>query len=308
MNILKDFSKKDDKRRIITIGSFDGLHRAHRLLIEKTVETAKITGEVASAITFSYDFAKKNSQTAGLILPYSEKTAIFEQLGIEDLYNVPFTDEIMHTSAEEFVRDVLARNLGVTQLVLGDDARFGSDMVGVSEIGRICEKYEVKIHIVQEVRINSNRVSSSLIRRMLKDGVVGDELKQYLGRYYTITSNVVHGNNFGNKIGFPTANIEVDKELILPKNGVYYAECIIGDKKYNSALNIGCKPSVENSYFGIEAFILDFSGDIYGQEIKIIPKKFLRDEIKYDSIDKLTEQIDKDASQVRILANRNEIV
>lgn len=303
MNITEDFNKKDDKKRAITMGSFDALHKAHRLLIESTVEISKQKNATPSAITFCYKPNLKKKNNGKYILPKEEKIRLFEQMGIADLYLVFFDKKIKSMSADQFVKDILVDNLGVTDLVLGDDARFGNDMLGVDELEKICKKHNVRFKVIGEVRINDKRVSSTLIREMLDKGIVGAELEQYLGRPYIISSEVVHGNNYGNKIGFPTANLEIGPEQIMPKNGVYYAECIIDGEKYVTAISIGNKPSVKNPHYGLEAHILDFDKNIYGKKITVIPKKYLRAEIKFDKIEDLVLQMNSDVETVRKLSN-----
>ncbi len=301
MRIYENFEINDNNNRTITIGDFDGVHIGHTKLIEKTIDISQKTGTLSCALTFKFNTANIMSNKIKYLCTVQEKIILFEQTGIDELYIIEFNEDIRKKTSLDFIQNVLVDRLNVKNLVLGDDAKLGSDRLSIDSIKKVCDSIGVNLYCLSQIQYNNKRITSSYIRSMIIDGVVGDELREFLGRDYSFVGEVVHGNSFGKILGFPTANIVIDSSLVVPKYGVYYATCQIDDKIFNAGINIGDKPSVDNSYFGLEAFLLDFDDDIYGKKIKINLKKFIRPEEKFDSIEKLKEQISKDIENIRKL-------
>lgn len=299
MKIYDRFDIGDKERRTITIGNFDGLHTGHMKLIEKTIDIARKNSQKSSALTFKFHTNNINENKVKYLCTLRQKLDLFEKTGIDELFLIEFDNNIKTKKTQEFIKNILIDKLNVSNLVLGDDSKLGSDRLDICGIKNVCENSAIKLYTLSQVEIEGKRVTSSLIRNMITNGIVGKELVKFLGRDYYLEGEVIKGNSFGRKLGFPTANIDLSSNVVIPKYGVYYAVCELDGKKYHSGINIGNKPSVENNYFGVEAFLLDFNDNIYGRKIKIDLKKYMREEIKFETIKELKNQMEKDINQIR---------
>jgi riboflavin biosynthesis protein ribF len=301
MKIYENFEVEKKYKRSITIGDFDGLHNGHMPLIKKTIETAKNKGYVSCALTFRFNTANLSNNKVKYLCDIDEKIELFKKSGIDELFIIEFCNEIKNTNVYDFISKILVDKLNVKYLLLGDDAKLGSDRLDIHGIEEVCKICKVDFFSLSQVQIDNIRVTSSHIRSLIANGVVDENLTKFLGRDYCFSGEVVHGNGLGVKLGFPTANIMLNSSLVLPKFGVYYAVCEIDGKRYDSAINIGDKPTVDNNYLGLEAFIFDFNEDIYGKKIKIYLKKFIRKEEKFKNLDELINQMKKDVEDIRKL-------
>lgn len=306
MKLYKNFDIEDRFPRTMTIGNFDGLHIGHKKLIEESISIAKSFNQKSSVLTFFTHTANMNNDKIKYISTIEQKLKLFEDMNVDELFMISFNEEIKSTKAKDFVKNILLDRLNVQNLVLGDDAKLGSDRLDINGIKLICDELKLKLFKLDEVDVNGKRVTSTLIRNMIMNGIVGEELLPYLGRTYFLEGEVVHGNNFGKELGFPTANIIIDSNLVVPKYGVYYATCELDGDLYRAGINIGNKPSVENSYFGVEAFLIDFNENIYGKRIKINLLKHMRDEIKFSTIDELKRQIGLDIKYIKELYKKGD--
>lgn len=303
MKVYNEIIKFDDNRRAITIGAFDGIHNGHKLLINKTIYIARKYKIKSTVITFnqeSVDNLLKNSST--FLISSKQKLKILEQMGIDEVFNLKFDKSIMNTSSDDFLA-LLKMNLNINYLVLGFDAKIGSDQRNVYQIDEYCKDNKIKLYITPEFSIKNEKVSSTKIKNLIKQGIIGEELIKNLGREYGIRGKIIHGDNIGKKtFGFPTANIEPDFPYVLPKNGVYYCKIKINRSAfYDAAVNIGNKPTIKNkkSNFTVEAFIYGFDNNIYNENIELIFKKFIREEKKFNSYNELKKQIELDVKKIR---------
>ena len=299
MKIYENFDVEKNIKRAITIGDFDGLHNGHMQLIRKTIEIAKNNDYISCALTFKFNTANLSNNNVKYLCDLNEKIELFKKSGIDELFIIEFCEEIKSTNVYDFISKILVDKLNVKYLILGDDAKLGSDRLDIYGIADVCKSCDVDFYSISQIQIDNIRVTSSYIRSLIADGIVDDKLTKFLGREYYFTGEVVHGNGLGVKLGFPTANIMLNSSLIVPKFGVYYAIAEIDGKKYDCAINIGDKPTVDNNYRGLEAFIFDFDKDIYGEKIKIYLKKFIRKEEKFKNLDELKTQIKKDVENIR---------
>ena len=202
-------------------------------------------------------------------------------------------------SAEQFIVKILKDKIHAKKIVVGHDFTFARNKEGNADVLRdMGHEYGIEVEIVQPIKINGIRVSSTFIRELISEGRV-DEIPQYLGTHYVIEGEIIHGKANGRKMGYPTANISLKDQIINPKNGIYASRVIIDGKKYFGATNVGMNPTVNGKYLSIETNILDFNEDIYGKRVRIEFLEKIRDEKKFESLDELRKQLDLDTGFVR---------
>ncbi|HSQ87908.1 bifunctional riboflavin kinase/FAD synthetase [Romboutsia sp.] len=300
MATIKSINEIDNiNMSVITIGNFDGLHKGHQVLIKKAVEYGMKNNIKSVAFTFENhpgNYFVPNSIKN--IISNEEKINRLKNLGIDLIVSIPFDEYMTKISPQEFVEDILVNKLGVEKIIVGYDFTFARNKEGNTDLLKILShKYKYKLDVVKPIKINGMRVSSTYIRSLVTQGSVCD-VKNYLGYNYEIEGIVIHSKKLGRTIGFPTANIEVDKDMIIPKNGIYATKVHIEDKMYYGATNIGYNPTVNGEKLSIETNILEFNEDIYGKVIKVEFLERIRDEKKFSSLDELKSQLEKDTNHV----------
>ena len=296
MNIIRDTHPQALTPSVATIGFFDGVHLGHRHLINQ-VKMAALNGWCSSIITFPVHPRQviQSDYQPSLLSSPEEKIELLASTGIDNCILLPFTRELSQLTAWEFMQ-LLYEQYQVRMLVIGYDHRFGHNRAETFEdycrYGR-----ELGIHIMQATAYTQeqDKVSSSAIRRALLSGEVSTATK-YLGYPYFLQGTIVSGYQVGRKIGFPTANLQVDfSNKLIPSIGVYAVYVYVNGQKYKGMLNIGHRPTLNNGTdLSIEVHILDFEGDIYHQPMRIEFVDFLRAEAKFNSVEELTLQIQKD--------------
>lgn len=294
---------------IATIGFFDGVHRGHRYLIEQVKEEAAVRGIRSALITFSVHPRKvMNAEFCPeLLTTQDEKLALLAETGVDYCIVLDFTPEISQLTAREFMTDLLKARCQVQGLVIGYDHRFGHNRSeGFEDYCRYGEAIGMKVIHAQACLYEGIHVSSSAIRTYLHKGDVG-MADLCLGYDYFLDGTVVGGYQVGRKIGFPTANLKVeDPDKLIPADGVYAVHVSFDGVTYDGMLNIGHRPTMNNgTHRSIEVNILRFHSDIYEKTIRLSFVKYLRPEIKFDSIDALVEQMRKDQEEVEILFDIN---
>lgn len=305
---MKIINKEDNKRRrIAAVGMYDGVHAGHRFLIKFLRGEAAARGLTPSVVTFvRHPLATVRPLDAPrLLTSLEERMNLLEKEGVEDCILLTFNDKMRRQSAHEFLSG-LKRKYGVEALVVGFNNRFGHDRAeGLEQYRAIGREIGMEVMDAPEYRGKGNQISSSVIREHLRHGRV-DEAATALGRPYKIFGVVVNGNRLGRSIGFPTANVEAsDKEILIPARGVYAAYVTTPDGIRRGAMvNIGTRPTVSNDEKSeteavIEAHIFDYTGYIYDEEIAVEFISRLRDEKKFESVDKLRAQLEKDAAAAR---------
>ena len=300
MNIIKNTYPQTLAPTVATIGFFDGVHLGHRYLINQVKIAASQCGWCSSIITFPVHPRQviQSDYQPQLLSSPEEKIELLSQTGIDNCILLPFTQELSRLTAYEFMQ-LLYEQYKVRMLVIGYDHRFGHNRAETFEdycrYGR-----ELGIHIMQAMAYTQeqDKVSSSAIRRALLSGDVMTAQK-YLGYNYFLEGTIVGGYQVGRKIGFPTANLRVDfPNKLIPSIGVYAVHVSVNGQQYKGMLNIGHRPTINNGTdLSIEVHILDFEGDIYNQKMRIEFIGFLRPEIKFDSVDELVLQIQKDKEE-----------
>lgn len=307
---MKIFNSLDEiqniENTVVALGNFDGVHIGHRELIRRAMESAKIAGMKSAVFTFSNH--PKNLISEGKvknILYQQQKVKIIEELGIDYLFNIPFTKEICHMPPTEYVDKILIEKFKMKEVYCGFNYHFGYKAMG--NINLLTELSLIRgfgIHVMEPYKIGEDVVSSTLIRNLIKDGAV-DKCKTFLGRNYSISGKVVVGEQNGRKFGFPTCNIVIDSTMITPPNGVYVTFCNVDGHRYPAITNVGVKPTVGIFDKNIETHIFDIDEDLYGKEINVEFLKKIRDEIKFNSIEELKKQISDDCIMVKAFHRRN---
>lgn len=302
MKYITDLSKEQFHNSIVTLGKFDGNHIGHQLLFNTTIDLKKQkSGYKAVIFTFDVHVSKViNNENVQTIFSHEEKTFKEYEDNIDYVVEFPFNNETKNMSPESFVKDILVDKLDTKDIVVGVDFCFGKDRKGnVSLLKEYGKKYNFNIHALNKVKYNNNEVSSTLIKQELVKGNLED-VNIMLGNPFSIKGNVLHGKHFGHTIGFPTVNFIVPDEKIMPPNGVYATKTIIGEKEYLSITNVGTRPTFDDGdKRTVETNIFDFDDDIYGQNVEVRFYKYIRPEKKFEDIDKLKSEIEKNAQYVR---------
>lgn len=286
---------------VVTIGKFDGVHRGHRMLLNDICRERR-PGQKAVVFTFDINPASfLAGKPYGVIYSAQEKCFLMERLGLDMLINYPFDLETSRMQADEFITDILAGQLGAKVIAVGRDCRFGYRRHGdVSLLQRFSKKCGYKLHIFDKKANDGGIISSTRIREAIVKGDM-ETAAQMLGEPFMIYGKVMHGQKLGRKLGMPTINQIPARGKVLPPNGVYFSRVEIeGMKKvYTGITNIGIKPTVGSAGILAETHIMDFSGDLYGKDCRILLYHFQRGEKKFSSIDELSEQMHKDMDMGR---------
>ncbi len=287
----------------LAIGVFDGVHRGHQAIIRRMVAGARRAGAPAVVLTFHphpQDVLKGLRQPFYLTLP-EERAALLGALGVDVVVTQEFTRELASRPGEAFLRQ-LKRHLGFTHLWVGYDFAMGRARdTDTARLHALQDKYAYHLEILRPVAVEGETISSSKIRAWLREGKV-ERANRGLGRPYTLKGEVVPGDGRGRQIGIPTANIRPPAERLIPARGVYACRVRIGASLYRAATNIGIRPTFDGASSPpqtVEAHILDFRGDLYGEEIEVQFLHHLRDERRFAGVQDLQEQIRQDIQRVR---------
>ena len=291
------------KDRVIALGFFDGVHLGHGALLRRTAEEAARRGCVPAVFTF--DRPPKEVVTGVpcplINSPEDRRDLVRRLYGIQDVLMVPFDNEMMTTSWEDFVTEILVRRYHAVHLVAGHDHHFGHKNQGTPELlADKCRELGLGCDIIPKVEVGGITVSSTYIRRLLELGQVR-RANRFLGHPHTLTGTVRHGRGIGSSQLFPTANLAVPPHVLVPSHGVYAALATLEDGAcYAAVTNVGVRPTVHNGPdVTVEACLLDFQGDLYGRRLRLEFFDHLRQEIRFDSLDALRAQIHSDAETTR---------
>ncbi len=296
-------------RPVVTLGIFDGVHRGHKLLLNRLVTLARQESGESVVITFSPHprlILAKDNLNLSFLSTMEEKTALLDKANIDHLIILEFNKDFSSIPACDFIKEVLIKKVGTSRLVMGYNNRFGTGGEGdFSAIKHCSESLGLKVEQMQGLQTDAGIISSSLIRKALQNGNL-DEANSLLGYYYSLTGIVAMGRKLGRKLGFPTANIKPDDRYkLIPGNGVYAVEVQLSGTEYKGMLSIGSNPTVNNDpdVRNIEVNILDFEGDIYNKRISVLFRNRLRDEKKFENTDQLVEQMKLDREHtIRLLS------
>lgn len=303
MRLLRQNQVDIEVQRIAVVGTFDGVHRGHRFLLDFMLSQAQQRHLEPSVITFSQHplTVIRPQNVPKQLTTIDERINMLQECGVESCIMLDFDDKLRCQSARQFL-EMIRNDYRVKVLVIGFNTRFGCDCIDSFEEYQRLGK-EVGVEVIQAPEYGSG-ICSSAIRRMIKEGaVVG--ANEALGYRYAITGKVVEGKQLGRTIGFPTANVEVyDEKKLIPPFGVYIVEVYMSHlaKTYRGMLNIGSRPTVDvtNAPMSIEVHIIDYEGDLYGKTLRVEFVRFLRDECRFASIDDLVEQLSSDREQAKM--------
>lgn len=287
-------------KTIITIGTFDGVHIGHKKILQKVVAEAKKNNLTSAVLTFFPHprFILNQNSDLKLLNTIEEKKALLNSTGLDALLIHPFDQEFANLSPEQFVKKILVDQLKISKIIIGYDHRFGKNRAAdINDLIQFGTKYNFEVEQISAQELNEIAISSTKIRTALSNGDIS-LANSYLGYPYSFSGKVIKGKQIGRTIGFPTANIEIQEPLkLLPKNGVYIVKCLVKNQEVNGIMNIGNRPTVNGTSQSIEVHLLNFGEDIYGLEITVKMIDFIRNEQKFENLDQLRSQIQKDKIQ-----------
>ena len=294
-NSIFEFSAT--KKTIITLGTFDGVHLGHQAILKKLVNATE-NGTYESLVLTFYPHPRmvlNQEGTMHLLNTIEEKTILLEKSGIDHLIVHPFDEKFSKLSAEAFVKSVLVDQLNIHKIIIGYDHRFGENRsANITDLIEFGKKYNFEVVQINAEEINEITVSSTKIRTALLDGAI-EFANQYLGYDYFFSGKVIKGKQLGRTIGFPTANIILlESYKLIPKNGVYVVYSTINNKSEYGMMNIGYNPTVGENNKTIEVHFFDLNEDLYDKIVNVSIVKFIRTEEKFESIDALKMQLNKD--------------
>lgn len=298
MDIIYAETIVDYDGTVVALGNFDGLHVAHTTIIRNGIKYAREHNLKSGVLLFDENTKEiTGKKHIELITPNEAKLELLEREKPDFVYLRKFTREFMQNSPEEFVR-LLIKNLKVKAVCVGYDYSFGYKAQGdVAALKRFGEKYGFKVLVTDAIRIDDEIVSSTLIREMIKSGDM-EKAERFLGRRFCVQGNVMRGFGNGTKMGIPTANVDYDRNMALPLEGVYAGITYVDGRRLKSVINVGKNLTFDAKAITIESHILDFNEDIYGKHIRVSFAKRMRGVIKFDSVDELINQIKSDIKQV----------
>lgn len=311
MQLIKDLGALDKPltNPVLTIGNFDGVHRGHLALFEKVKERAAAIGGCSTVMTFEPHPVRVMKPGNGplLITRTSKKIELIGCAGIDVLLCIPFNREFADISAEDFIKSILIGKIGTKELVVGYDYAFGRNREGnIPLLKKMGGKLGFALHLVEPIHVEKMLVSSTSIRQLIQEGRLA-EARILLGRDYQVEGTVVRGHRRGGALlGYPTANLKPEDEL-LPKTGVYAVSVLIRGTTYNGVTNVGYNPTFGDKALSVETHILDFSEDIVGERITLSFLHRLRDEKTFGSAKELVDWISQDIRKARAWFEENAI-
>lgn len=301
MNILKTtnsiFNYKKDKKTILTLGTFDGVHIGHQKILSKLVKESKKRDCESIVLTFFPHprMVLKQDEKILLLNTIKEKSDLIEEIGINNLIIHPFDTTFSELSAEDFVKKILVDQFNIGKIIIGYDHKFGKNRsANIDDLILLGKKYNFEVEQISAKEINDISISSTKIRTALLNGKI-ELANDYLGHPYSLTGKVIEGKKIGRTIGFATANLKIEEDYkLVPKNGVYIVSSVINNITYYGMMNIGTNPTVKGNSNSIEIHFFNFNEDIYSLKLKVNLLSKIRDEQKFDSLGDLKNQLNSD--------------
>jgi len=296
---IDEFAASGKDRNVVTTGTFDGVHLGHRTILERVGSIAKTKNTESVLLTFHphpREVLFPDSAKMFFLTTLEEREELLEKLGIQNLIIHQFTKELSQVSAIDYVKDIIVAKLKTETLVIGHDHHFGNGRKGsIKELEEWGPIYNFNVEEMPPLKFGDIAISSSKIRNALQS----DDLQMantYLGYHFFIHAKVIHGMKLGStKLGYPTANLEIDfQNKIVPSDGIYAVYINVGDRKYKGMMSIGTNPTIANKGRSMEVNIFDFNQDIYGKTVKVSFLKKIRNEEKFGNLDKLKAALDRD--------------
>lgn len=303
---MKTFSSLYDfhseKKTVVTLGTFDGVHLGHQMIIEKLVSAAHDFDAESLVLTFFPHprMVLGQDHSIKLLNTLEEKKELLKRFGLDNLVVHKFDEAFSQLSAESFVKDVLVRQFNIGKIIIGYDHRFGKNRTAdISDLKAFGTKYGFEVEEISAQEIDHVSISSTKIRKALGEGEVA-LANEYLGYDYFFSGNVVHGKKLGRTLGFPTANIKLEENYkLIPENGVYIVSSRIEGKIVKGMMSVGINPTFREHPHTIEVNFLDWEGDLYDQKIKVAVHERIRDEKKFDTLEDLVAELKQDEQCTR---------
>lgn len=294
---------RDGRRVALTIGAFDGIHLGHQALLDALKSAAREQGLLSVVMSFEptpKEFFSPQDAPARLT-NFRERFELLRATGIDVFFCPRFDTAMASISVERFIHELLVDGLGVKHLIIGDDFRFGHRAAGtVDDLKKAATPSDFLVERIDSVVDTGDRVSSTRIRRLLADGSL-QSTATLLGRPFSLSGRVIHGQKLGRTLGYPTANIALGRRTS-PVSGVFAVRVDgIDEATYDGVASIGTRPTVDGQGVLLEVFVFDYSGDLYGRRLSVTLVSKLRDEVKFDDLDALTEQMNQDAEDARVV-------
>ena len=301
IDVIQKHSQKNDS--IITIGTFDGVHKGHKIVIDQLKNNLNLTPLV---ITFNKSPKEIiNKDPIQSIYEIRTKKKLIENLGVKEIISIDFDDSIKNLKADEFI-SLLKKYLKLKVLVIGEDTTIGKDKIGKKNgLSDLLLKFNVNLKLIEVKESNKKKISSSEIKKQIFNGNL-KEVNENLQNKYFMEGDVIEGKKLGRKLGYPTANLNFSKEIVIPKDGIYKTISVLGDESFSSITSIGNNPTFNEELKTIETYIIDFNQNIYNQKLKIIFIDFIREQIKFDNEQNLVSQMNKDLKKI-MKDNSNEV-
>lgn len=308
MVTVQSISKYDKNHpSVITIGTFDGVHVGHKLILERLINDARINNRVSAVLTFFPHprMVLQKDSDIKLLNTIEEKKKILDDLGLDYLIIQPFTKTFSRLSATTFVRDMLVNALHAKKVIIGYDHRFGRNRnANINDLMAFGNSLDFEVEEIPAQEIEAVAVSSTKIRNALLEGDVATA-NTYLGYFYMLSGEIIRGKGLGKELGFPTANLHIEEAYkLIPRNGVYVVQSSLKNKIVYGMMNIGTNPTVDGQHQSIEVHFFDFDEDLYHQHIQVNILHWIREEHKFNSLEELKEQLKKDKETARILIRK----
>ncbi|SHE41450.1 riboflavin kinase / FMN adenylyltransferase [Fodinibius roseus] len=293
-------------RTVLTVGTFDGVHAGHRAILDTVVEEARKQSARSVLVTFDphpRDIINPGDAGIKLLTTIQERSEILNELGIDEMVVIPFDRDFSLLSSEEFVRKIIYEKIGVSQFVIGYDHQFGRNREGTIEtIERLGKELGFEAYVVSKREIGEQTVSSTAIRKAISEEGDVEKAARFLQRPYRLNGTVIHGEKRGKEIGYPTANIKPEHpQKVIPRDGVYAVRLRVMGHWFKGMMNIGTRPTFHEKKRALEVNLFDFDEDIYGKEVQVRFFYRIRDEVEFEGINELIQQLQKDEKRAREL-------
>jgi riboflavin kinase/FMN adenylyltransferase len=306
---INDFTST--KKTILTLGTFDGVHIGHKKILNKLTQSRNVGTENEKYESLVLTFfphprmVLQEHSDIKLLNTITEKIDLLKKIGIENLVIHPFDETFSRLTAEEFVSTILVDRFHIQKIIIGHDHRFGRNRTAnIDDLIAFGKQYDFEVEQISVQEINDISVSSTKIRNALLEGDM-TLANEYLGYAYFLTGTVIQGKQLGRTINFPTANLKIEENYkLIPKNGVYIVQSILNEKTVFGMMNIGFNPTVDGQNQSIEIHYFDFNADLYNQEIRVSILQRIRSEQKFESVDLLKEQLEKDKKTALAYLNK----
>lgn len=283
---------------VVTLGKFDGLHLGHKELIDDVLKSIGLTKVL---FTFNVNpISILSEKDFKVIYTDEERKNLLKDSGLDYMVDYPFTRETINTSADEFIEKIIHGKLGAKKLVVGTDFRFGKNRLGdVELLKRKSKNYHYELKVIEKKKMYGEIISSTRIRALIKRGDI-KMANELLGRAFSFSGEIIHGNHLGHTVGMPTINIKPDESKLLPPFGVYASDTELDGETYRGITNIGVKPTIsDNNTVGVETWLFGLNKDVYGHVAKVKLLDFIRPEMKFASLEEVKMQVNIDAKRAK---------